>query len=129
MGARGMARLCRNGLASLRPMQMARLSVALCASVLAGGHAIAGQQTGQVTEVLVRASDGLVYFYVSGTATAKPACAKNTYWMIKDENSATGKRQLAMLLMARETGRQVIVGGANTCTRWSDGEDVEYLRY
>lgn len=98
-------------------------------ATLAVASAFAGQQTGQVTQVIVRASDGLVHFYMNGTATAKPACAANPYWVIKDENSAIGKRQLAMLLMARESGKQVIVGGANTCTRWADGEDVEYIRY
>lgn len=127
-----MARLCHKGLAWLRPMMMqkARLgTLALCVSAMAGGHALAGQQVGQVTQVVVRASDGLVYFYMSGTPSGRAPCATNTYWMIKDENSAAGKRQLAILLMARETGQQVIVGGANTCTRWSDGEDVEFIRY
>jgi hypothetical protein len=124
-----MARLCHNGLAWLRPMQKARLGLALSAFALAGGPAFAGQQTGQVTQVVVRASDGLVYFYMSGTPSGRAPCATNTYWIIKDENSAAGKRQLAVLLMARETGQQVIVGGGNTCTRWSDGEDVEFIRY
>lgn len=89
--------------------------------------AFAGTATGQVTKIDVRASDGLVLFYLSGQTTGSPSCSHWSYWIIKDENSATGKRQLAMLLMAKATGQQVSVGGAGTCTRWPDGEDVDTL--
>lgn len=124
-----MARLFDKRMAWRRPMQMIRLGMALGVSAVVGGHAAAGQHTGQITQIETRASDGLVYFYVSGTASGRPACATKPYWILKDENSAAGKRQLAVLLMARETGRQVIVGGTNACTRWTDGEDVDYIRY
>jgi len=91
--------------------------------------AFGGEQTGQITLLLTRASDGLVYFYMSEAPTGRPACATQPYWMIKDENSAAGKRQLAVLLMARATGKVITVIGSNTCSRWSDGEDVGTISY
>ena len=90
----------------------------------------AGTQTGQVTSIYKRASDGLVYFYVSGQPAGRAQCAANTpYWMIRDENSVTGKQQLAMLMTARATGQAITVIGSNTCLRWGDGEDVDYVVY
>lgn len=93
--------------------------------------AFAGTQTGQVTQILVRAQDGLIYFQMSGPVTApRPACAQNTsYWMIRDENSNAGKQQLGLLLAARATGQSITVTGSNTCLRWVDGEDVNYFVY
>jgi len=49
--------------------------------------------------------------------------------MIKDENSNTGKQQLAILLAARASGETITVDGSNTCTRWGDGEDVDLVSY
>ena len=97
-------------------------------SVLGATTGLASEQTGRVTQLIVRASDGLVYFYLDGARTARPACAPtNTYWMIKAEASETGKKQLAMLMVARETGKPLRVVGSNTCTRWVDGEDVDSI--
>lgn len=84
----------------------------------------AGIQTGTVGDVIIRQSDGLVYFYLSGTATGKPACATGSYWIIKDENSNAGKQIIAALLAANAQGTTVTVEGFNTCTRWPNGEDV-----
>lgn len=102
-------------------------SIIVCA--LFPSIAAAGTQTGKVLRVDVRASDGLIYFFLDGTASNRPACATHAYWMIADENSETGKRQLAMLLAARTSGMTVSVYGAGTCTRWRDGEDVNNLSY
>jgi hypothetical protein len=91
-------------------------------------QAYAGSQTGQVTQIVKRASDGLIYINMTGQASGRPQCAAaQFYWMIKDENSVTGKQQLAMLMMARATGQTVSVVGSNTCLRWGDGEDVDYV--
>ncbi|MEN3157329.1 hypothetical protein ABC502_02980 [Alkalimonas sp. NCh-2] len=91
--------------------------------------ALAGEQTGTVNHLLVRASDGLVYFYLEGSAkTNSPACARNDYWMIRDENSEVGKKQYAMLLAAQASGKRVKVVGLNTCQRWGDGEDVNFIQ-
>jgi hypothetical protein len=84
----------------------------------------AGTQTGTVKQLHKRASDGLIYFFLSGTPTGSPSCASNPYWMIRDENSNTGKQQLALLLSAKATGGVVTIYGAGTCNRWGDGEDV-----
>lgn len=86
-------------------------------------NAVAGSQTGKVKTLLVR-DDGLHYFVIEGTPSAKPACARNTYWMIRDENSVAGKSQLSLLLTAQASGKPVQIVGNNLCTRWSDGEDV-----
>ena len=94
-----------------------------------GIPAMAGSQTGQVISVQVRASDGLVWFYLSGTPSGRPSCATNTYWMILNENSVAGKQQLAQLLTARATGQVITVVGSNTCNRWNDGEDVNLITF
>lgn len=88
----------------------------------------AGVQTGVITQIMVRASDDLHYFYMSNEATGRPACGTGTYWMIRDENSATGKHKFAMLLAAYAAGSQVTITGTDTCTRWANGEDVNMVR-
>jgi hypothetical protein len=89
--------------------------------------AFARVQEGKVASIFIRSGDGLVYFFLDTAPTAKPACAGANYFMIKDENSAAGKRQLALLMMARATGQTITVIGTGTCTRWPDGEDAEVL--
>ena len=102
------------------------IGIALLCSV---GQLYAGDQTGTVKYVIVRASDGLVYFLLQdGTPANKPACATKDYWMIKDENSNAGKQQYSMILAAHASGKTVKVGGLGACTRWSDGEDVNYIQ-
>lgn len=103
----------------------------LCAaaSLLLSATVSAGTASGTITQLIVRASDGLVYVHLSGTPQNRPACAaKFSYWMIKDENSETGRRQLAMLMMAQASGKAVHITGSNTCTRWADGEDINLLQ-
>ncbi len=91
-------------------------------------QAFAGSQTGKVTSILVRQSDGLHYFYMSGVGENKPDCASShTYWMIKDENSTVGKTQFSMLLTAYASGKTISVIGTNSCTRWGDGEDLNSI--
>ena len=101
-----------------------RLAAAICLSIQLPA-AFAGDHTGKVVQIITRASDGLHYFYLDGSGSNKPACARYGYWMIKSEASQTGKDQFAMILSAMATGQTVKVSGANTCTRWSDGEDVD----
>ncbi|MFN4290098.1 MAG: hypothetical protein ACK4E7_04375 [Permianibacter sp.] len=87
----------------------------------------AGEQAGKVEKLVARDSDGLVYMTMSGIPSGKPACAKNSYWMIKNENSESGKRQFAVLTAAMMAGKTVRVSGGNTCLRWSDGEDINWI--
>ncbi|QNM98929.1 hypothetical protein H9L41_10415 [Chitinimonas koreensis] len=94
-----------------------------------GVPALAGSQAGQITKLIVRASDGLIYFFLDGTPTGRPTCADAPYWMIKNENSNVGKQQLATLLAARAAGQPVAVTGTGACTRWSNGEDVDSITY
>ena len=92
-------------------------------------HALAGSQTGTVSYIIVRDRDGLVYFALEGgAANSKPTCATLGYWMIKDEDSTAGMMQYSMLLSAQASGQTVTVVGHNTCTRWGDGEDVNYIK-
>jgi hypothetical protein len=93
------------------------------------GVVAAGQQSGKVTKIVVRDSDGLVAFYLDGTPQWKAPCATFPYWIIRDENSETGKRQIAMLLAARASGATITVIGANVCNRWGDGESVNEIHY
>jgi hypothetical protein len=89
---------------------------------------VAGNQAGTIADIFVRASDGLIYFVVNGSAKAgAPSCATFSYWIIRDENSNAGKLQYEMILSAQATGKTITVIGSNSCTRWSDGEDVDSL--
>jgi predicted permease len=84
-----------------------------------------GSAQGTVFRLHVRASDGLVYVYLNGNRINRPACAVQPYWVIRDETSAVGKQQLALLMLAQATGRTVIIQGSGTCTRHVDGEDIK----
>lgn len=73
----------------------------------------------------VRQEDGLTYVILDGTHTNKPACAASQeYWIVKNENSAIGAKQYAALLLAYSLKRSITIRGSNSCTRWSDGEDI-----
>lgn len=100
-----------------------RLAAALLLMLVFPAHAVS-HQTGKVTELIFRSSDGLIYFFLSGAAASKPVCATQQYWVIAHENSETGKRELALLLAARTSGMTITVNGRGTCSRWFDGEDV-----
>lgn len=101
------------------------VGMALLASVPA---AEAGTQTGTITSLYVRDSDGLIYLFMTGTATGQPGCATGNYWMVRAENSEAGKRQFATLLAAKLAGQTIQLIGKNTCVRWVDGEDIEEVR-
>lgn len=65
---------------------------------------------------------------MSGTPTGRPTCASSVFWMISNETTDTGKKLYALLLSAKLTDREILVVGKNTCTRWSNGEDVDEIR-
>jgi hypothetical protein len=116
-----------------RPRKVSKCLVdglaALCALALnATISAHAGTVEGTISHLYQRSSDGLVILYVSGTASGRPTCAASTvYWIVKDENSSAGKGHFAMLLAAKIAGKSVRIVGANTCVRWGDGEDINYV--
>jgi hypothetical protein len=94
------------------------------ASLLLPFAANAGQSTGQITYLAQRA-DGLIYVTLNANITGSPGCATHSYFIIYNENSDAGKRQFAMLVAAKAGALQVRIYGKNTCTRWSDGEDID----
>lgn len=94
---------------------------------LVGANAMAEGVVGTVAAVLTRASDGLTYAVINGTATGQPACATRTYFMIMNETSAAGQRQYAMMLAAKASGMSVVITGNNICTRWGDGENIDAI--
>ena len=87
-----------------------------------------GTQTGRITLLTIRASDGLVLVELDGGASGKPACAHYSYWILKDETSLTGKQQLAVLVAAKVTGQTVAISGTGSCTRWPDGENIDTIQ-
>lgn len=91
--------------------------------------AFAGEQTGKVSTLYARAKDGLhLVTLTEGSARSNsPACATHNYWLIKDENSVTGKSQFSQLLAAKMSGKSVSIHGLNTCSRWGDGEDINII--
>lgn len=101
--------------------------VGIC-MVMCGPQANASTQSGKVIYVIVRASDGLIYFELDGYRDTKPVCASGNYFMIKSESGLAGRQQYAMLLAAKAAGKTVLVSGAGQCTRWNDGEDADAIR-
>jgi hypothetical protein len=97
-------------------------------TLVASDQAWTGTQTGTITYLTVRDSDGLTYFNLTGASSGKPACATQAYWMIKNETTEAGKKIYALLLAAQASGATVIVTGYDTCTRWNEGEDVNTIR-
>lgn len=81
--------------------------------------------TGKVSVIRVRDADGLIWIDIQGERSGEiPNCAKKAYMVIKNENSSSGKRQLALLMMAQASNKTVSIEGVKTCTRWVDGEDI-----
>ncbi|WP_305840223.1 hypothetical protein [Photobacterium leiognathi] len=88
----------------------------------------AGEQTGKIGTFYARASDNLHLVQLVGDQSKnKPSCASNHYWLIKDEHSTTGKSQISQILAAKMANKTVIIYGLNTCSRWPDGEDINYI--
>lgn len=104
--------------------------LAACVLFLLGSVPAQAEQIGRVTMLSVRSSDGLIHFELDGARGPRPACAEqHGYWVIRNENSDTGKRQYAMLLAARATGQVLTVTGAGVCDRWADGESVNSINW
>ncbi|HIF9111853.1 hypothetical protein [Photobacterium damselae] len=88
----------------------------------------AGEQTGKIETFYARASDNLHLITLVGSQPSnKPSCATNSYWLIKDEHSTTGKSQFSQILAAKMANKTVLINGLNTCSRWPDGEDINYI--
>lgn len=113
-------------------MNIKKLIIAVCLTASSVGVMAANSSiTGTVKYVIARSTDGLTYFSIDGVRHGDmPDCAsvKNSYWMIKDEDSEAGKRQFAMILAAYASGAKVTVVGTGECFRWPNGEDVAYIQ-
>lgn len=109
---------------------MKKISIALLFMInfLIASITFASNYTGKVGRIHVREEDGLVWVSINGERTGEiPKCATHWYMVIKNENGAAGKRQLAMLMLAKASDKTVLVEGANTCNRWGDGEDISMV--
>jgi hypothetical protein len=103
---------------------LALMLASLCG--VAASPAIAGTQTGFVKSIYARDSDGVVIVDLAGNAASlHPTCAVQTYWVIPNESSDSGKRLLTLLLSAQLSFRVVTIIGKDTCNRWGDGEDID----
>jgi hypothetical protein len=73
-------------------------------------------------------SSGIVLVYTSGSRANPPACgAGQANRFAFDATTPGGKIQLAGLLTAFATGKQVVIVGSDTCGVWSDTETVNYF--
>ena len=97
---------------------------------LISGIAAAGTQTGTVnldqsSYASNATSPGYMFFTLSGgMKTGNPACstiAGGNRWVINNSWPAA-KAQLAILLLAISTGKQVRITGSNDCAVWGDSE-------
>ena len=107
-----------------------RLAALMLASLCAVAvtPAIAGKQSGFVKDLSVRDSDGLIQVNLFGNVDfgdQHPACGYRSYWIVPNETTESGKRLFTTLLAALLSGHKITVQGKKTCTRWSDGEDIE----
>ena len=64
---------------------------------------------------------------LDGATSGAPPCATKPYFLVRDENSASGKRQYAALLAAKLANAKVAITGSNACARWPDGEDIDVV--
>jgi hypothetical protein len=110
--------------------------VGLLILALISGNTFAGIQTGtvnlaQTSYASSAASPGYMFFYLNGgVKTGNPACSTisgGTRWVI-DNSWPAAKSQLAILLMAIASGRQVQVTGSNDCAVWGDTETAIDIR-
>ena len=104
---------------------MKKITFVLLLSVSSSAFSL-GNQIGKVTSIKIRV-DGIVKVSIDGPRNEQAACASKPFWVIQDENSVAGKAQLALLMSAQASGRDVVIGAFPTgqCTRDpNNGEDI-----
>ena len=72
-------------------------------------------------------SDGTVLVSTSGTRTTPPACATQLGRFAVNSATAGGKSQLAGLLAAYSTGKDVVILGTGDCGIYGDTESIDYF--
>jgi len=109
-------------------LQVKNKNVALAALLLLTSTAFAeSNQSGAVKDIVERPSDGAVLVSLTGPLHAKASCSAGSYWVIKDEKTRSGKIQRDALEKARSEKQNVTFIGAGSCSRVSDGEDIDSI--
>jgi hypothetical protein len=80
---------------------------------------------GFISHVIVEA--GKVFFSVSGSRNAVPACATISGRWVFDASTPAGQAMMSGLLTFEARGIQVSVVGTGGCADWGDTESVFYI--
>lgn len=91
-------------------------------------YAVAGSGTAKIDTLFADPDLGPLLFAGMSGVSNKPACSTNSnFSFVIDTSTTAGKTMQALLLMAYATGRFVMIQGANTCSHYSNVEDVTYV--
>ena len=80
---------------------------------------------GTVTAISVLPG-GQFFFGLSGSESGKPACNTTNRYVV-DTNTQGGRSTMSVVLSAYLSGKTLTVLGFQTCTIWSDSEDMGSL--
>ena len=90
--------------------------------------AAAGSVTAKVDTLFAGPEYGSKLFVGINGTSGRPVCSTNgNFSFVIDSSAPNAKVWVAMLQVAYATGRPVHVEGWNTCSLYSDTEDVRYL--
>src|SRR6266436_908547 len=121
---------------------MTKLSHSLLALFLTLGcaPANAGSANGPVTIYFTYEYPGappVFFVHIGGTASSPAACgtatANGNRWVTRTDTPA-GKSHMAVILMAKETGRTLLIEGKGSvpypdpCETWSDTESITHVQ-
>jgi hypothetical protein len=103
--------------------------ILLSASLFSGKPTLASEATGRI-EKIENISDGRFIVFIQGAANRpnKPSCVNPVgYFVVANENSQKGKKQIMMLRFAKKNNLVVEIAGTGSCRRWIDAENINYL--
>lgn len=75
----------------------------------------------------ISVEQGRAFFYVTGPRTTPPACSTVPGRWVFDASTAQGQAMMAGLMTFYSQGKQIAVGGTNSCPTWPDTETVQYI--
>jgi len=111
----------------MRRKGMANIVVLALAATAFTAPAMAGDQTGKVIVVAGDVGNPFV-FSISGTRTAQPACAADSFWAIPNPTSDNAKGLLSLVMTAFASNKTIIVHGNGGCNAtFTYREEVAYL--
>lgn len=103
-------------------------ALALLATCAFSSVASAGSTTAKVDALFAGPEYGPRLFIGMTGVSGRPPCSVNgNFSFVIDSSAPNAKVWVAMLQVAYATGRPVYVEGWNTCSLYSDTEDVRYL--